>query len=153
LAATTTHGRTTQLAPTARNSTSSSAARSNRSVLTTSTRRSNCNSGTNAATAPLVEGDNDNNLEQPVCLSCGGTPCDWVKYSEDVMKEVNEKFPVGEDGVRINPDSLEAADNKKIRFALYRAFTYQCFGYLGKGNRIKLGSCVENKIKDLFPSE
>ena len=48
---------------------------------------------------------------------------------------------------------MEAVDNKKIRFALYRAFTYQRYGYLGRGNRIKLGSCVENKIKDLFPSE
>jgi hypothetical protein len=28
-----------------------------------------------------------------------------------VMEEVNEKFTVGEDGVRIDPDSLEAADN------------------------------------------
>jgi hypothetical protein len=36
---------------------------------------------------------------------------------------------------------------------LYRAFTYQQYGYLGKGNQVQLGSCVENKIKELFPSE
>jgi hypothetical protein len=41
--------------------------------------------------APLVEGDNDDdNLELLVCWSCGGTPCDWFKYSEDAMEKVNE---------------------------------------------------------------
>ncbi len=41
----------------------------------------------------------------------------------------------------------------KKRFALYRAFTYQQYRYLGKDNRIQLGSCVEYKIEELFPSE
>ena len=69
------------------------------------------------------------------------------------MEEIDVKFPVGEDGERIDGDTLDKVDNKKIRFALYRAFTYQRYGFLGKGNRIQLGSCVENKIKELFPSE
>lgn len=69
------------------------------------------------------------------------------------MVKIDETFPVGEDGFRIDPDTLDEADNKKIHFARFRAFTDQHYGYLGKGNRVKLGSCVENKIKKLFPSE
>ncbi len=61
------------------------------------------------------------------------------------MKEVDAKFPVGEDGEWIDGDTLENVDNKKIHVVLYHAFTYQWYGYLGKGNQIQLGSCVENK--------
>ena len=31
-------------------------------------------------------------------------------------------------------------------------FTYEKFGHLGKGMRIKIPACVEKQIRDLFPS-
>ena len=46
----------------------------------------------------------------------------------------------------------EIVPMKKIRYALYRSFTYARYGQLGKNNRIKLGRCVEDKIKELFPN-
>ncbi len=42
--------------------------------------------------------------------------------------------------------------NNHMRFTCYKCFTYEKFGHLGKGNRVKLPICVESKIKDLFPS-
>jgi hypothetical protein len=40
----------------------------------------------------------------------------------------------------------------KSRYALYHAFTYACYGHIEKNNHIKLGKCVEEKIKELFPN-
>jgi len=51
---------------------------------------------------------------------------------------------------RLFPD-LDALTTK-IRYALYRSFTYARYERLGKNNRIKLGRCVEDKIKELFPN-
>jgi hypothetical protein len=31
-------------------------------------------------------------------------------------------------------------------------FTYEKFGHVGKGNRIKLPLCVEGKIKEMIPN-
>jgi hypothetical protein len=90
--------------------------------------------------------------EEQVCWLCGGTPCDWLEYSVKLLEEINNKFPTDVDGNRIDASSHEIASMKQIRYALYRAFTYAQYGHLGKGNRIKLGKCVEEKIKELFPN-
>jgi len=34
---------------------------------------------------------------------------------------------------------------------MYCMFTYETFGCLGKGNRMKIPECVESKIKQNFP--
>lgn len=40
-----------------------------------------------------------NSPEEQVCWNCGGTPCDWVEYSTEVLAVVEEKFPLSDDGV------------------------------------------------------
>jgi len=40
-----------------------------------------------------------NSPEEQVCWNCGGTPCDWVEYSAEVLAVVEEKFPLSDDGV------------------------------------------------------
>ncbi len=41
--------------------------------------------------------------------------------------------------------------NKTVRFTFYKLITYEKFGHLGRGNRVKIPDCVENKVKALFP--
>ncbi len=92
-------------------------------------------------------------VEVPVCWSCGGTPCDWERFSPDLLDHINKLFLVVQDGSRFHSKMHVAVPNKTIRFALYRTFIYQRYGFLGKGNHVRLGNCVENKIKQLFPSD
>jgi len=87
-----------------------------------------------------------------VCWLCGGTPCDWLEYSGELLREIDEKFPKDSNGNRMDGSTHEAVPMKKIRYALYRSFTYARYERLGKNNRIKLGRCVEDKIKELFPN-
>ncbi len=54
-------------------------------------------------------------------------------------------------GYVVEMGSANHVSNNKIRFSMYRMFTYEKFGCLGKGNRIKIPDCVESKIKELFP--
>ena len=42
--------------------------------------------------------------------------------------------------------------NNNIRYKLYTKATYMIHGELGKGVRRKLPSCVEQAIKDTYPS-
>jgi hypothetical protein len=89
--------------------------------------------------------------EEQVCWLCGGTPCDWLEYLTDLLEEINNKFPTDVNGNRIDASSHEVVPMNQIRYTLYRAFTYAQYGHLGKNNCIKLGKCVEGKIKELFP--
>jgi hypothetical protein len=42
--------------------------------------------------------ETDDEVEVPVCWNCGGTPCDWERFSDEVLEEIDAKFPVGENG-------------------------------------------------------
>jgi hypothetical protein len=90
--------------------------------------------------------------EEQVCWLCGGTPCDWLEYLAKLLKEINNRFPTDVNGNRIDASLHEIVSMNQIRYTLYHAFTYARYGHLGKNNRIKLGQCVETKIKELFPN-
>jgi hypothetical protein len=54
-----------------------------------------------------------------VCWLCGGTPCDWLEYSAELLKEINNKFPTDIDGNRIDASSHEIVSMNQIRYALF----------------------------------
>ena len=85
----------------------------------------------------------DEDLE--ICEECGGTPCDWIKFGEEVLNEIELMYPANE-----RPSDLE---NKTICKSAYRMFTYLKHGFLGKGNRIPIGYCVIQKIREKWPEE
>ncbi len=89
--------------------------------------------------------------EVQVCWLCGGTPCDWLEYSNELLQEIEEKYLKNSNGNRIDGATHEVVGMKKIRYALYRSFAYARYGWLGKNNRIKLGRSLQEKIKELFP--
>jgi hypothetical protein len=74
--------------------------------------------------------------EEQVCWLCGGTPCDWVEYSTELLEEVEEKFTLAADRNRVDALTQKVISNNRIRFALYRTFTCARYGRLGRKNRI-----------------
>ena len=84
--------------------------------------------------------------ELPVCVVCGGTPCQWDEFGGKLMEQANQMFEqttsLGDDGttvtVLLDRSTGEIVDNRTARFKLYQMFTYLKYGHLGKGNRICL---------------
>jgi hypothetical protein len=93
--------------------------------------------------------------EEWCCYFCGKMPCEWIEYGipaiEDLKRHFNMDTAISE-GYVVEMQFGNQFQNNKIRFTCYRLFTYEKFGHLGKGNRVKLPVCVEAKIKTLFPS-
>jgi len=98
--------------------------------------------------------DERNAEEEVCCYTCGKTPCEWIEYAAGVIKVIEKRWDCSlakTNGYVLAQPSGNQVMNNKVRFAFYRAFTYEKFGCLGKGCRIKIPSCVEKRIKDLFP--
>jgi hypothetical protein len=93
--------------------------------------------------------------EERCCYLCGKTPCEWIEYGipaiEDLKRCFNMDTAISEGHV-VEMQSGNQFQNDKNRFTCYRLFTYEKFGHLGKGNRVKLPVCVEAKIKKIVPS-
>jgi hypothetical protein len=49
--------------------------------------------------------------EEQVCWLCGGSPCDWVEYSTELLEEVEEKFPLAADGNRVDALTQEVVSS------------------------------------------
>jgi hypothetical protein len=80
------------------------------------------------------------------CKYCEYAPCVVNEHYDDLMCmgcdiELEQIAEKGE------------ADNKAIRFALYREITHRMWGRLGKGVRKQLPKCVVGEIHDAFPTQ
>jgi hypothetical protein len=92
--------------------------------------------------------------EDVCCYTCGKTPCEWLEYGVDALDTIEHRFNCATaqtEGYVMEILSDNKVRNKTIRFSLYRMFTYEKYGCLGKGNRMKIPDCVEGKVKELFP--
>jgi hypothetical protein len=88
------------------------------------------------------------------CYVCGKIPCEWLEYGVIAMDSFEEKFDIStalENGYVVDKSSGAKVPNNKIRFSFYKMFTYEKFGHLGRGNRIKIPDCVEQQVKAMFP--
>jgi len=88
------------------------------------------------------------------CYICGKTPCKWLEYGVDVLSAVRNCFDVSTAetaGYVVEQGSGNEVSNNRVQFKMYRMFTYEKFGGLGKGNQMKLPNCVESAIKRTFP--
>ena len=75
-----------------------------------------------------------------LCHDCGSAPCEMMSMGTEVMAFVN---------------AMDEADNLNLsyrqkRFLCYTGYSAYKHGYLGKHNRIKLPSCVEEGIKNHY---
>lgn len=89
--------------------------------------------------------------EVQVCSQCGGTPCEWDEYKEELL-QCNTELLASDSSDNSLADNIDPERNSKMRKALYKSFTYIKFGHLGKGNRIPIPACVTSKIRQLYPS-
>jgi hypothetical protein len=78
---------------------------------------------------------------EAVCLRCGSTPCEWITYRKGIIEGGQEMY-----------SEEENVENYKKRKAMYRLFTYQKYGHLGKGNRIPIPIYVIEKIRQMCSS-
>jgi hypothetical protein len=96
----------------------------------------------------------DAEVDECCCYTCGKTPCEWIEFGLPMLGEVQSKFDISTgktEGYVVELSNGEHIPNKNIRYLSYRLFTYEKFGHLGHGNRVKLPNCVEGKIKEFFP--
>ena len=80
-----------------------------------------------------------------ICEECGGTMCDWIKFGEELLNEIEIMYPEND-----RPSDLA---NNTIHKSAYRMFTYLKHGFFGKGNQIPIGICVTQKIGEKWPQE
>jgi hypothetical protein len=78
------------------------------------------------------------------CGECQQTPCDWSTFGPTIIEMVTSK-------ISSIPSFNDAVINKQCRFAAYQMFTRTKLGYMGKGNRVQLPTCVSSGIKNHFP--
>ena len=93
--------------------------------------------------------------EEVCCYVCAKTPCEWIEHGIPCLRDLKGRYRIEDattNGYVIEINSGAQIPNNKMRFTFYKLFTYEKFGHLGKGMRIKIPVCVENKIRDLFPS-
>ena len=78
-----------------------------------------------------------------MCSECDGTPCDWIKIGQELLTEVELKYPEN-----ARPHDVE---NYIIRKSAYRIFMYLKHGFLVRGYYFHIGSCVIQKIREKWP--
>ena len=86
------------------------------------------------------------------CSYCGQEPCDWIKYGDMVLEQVDNVYKVDNDNNVIDKDNKIVPYNIVCK-NLYRFFTYVKHGHLGKGKIIQLPKCVLGGIQDVFLDE
>ena len=84
-------------------------------------------------------------FESIMCAECGGTPCDWILYGNEIISEVELMYE--EDPQKGQGD----VENRCIRKSAYQYYIYEKYGFLGKGNRIRIPSCVLDRIQEKWP--
>lgn len=79
-----------------------------------------------------------------MCATCGGTSCFWAQMGSEVVHKV-ESMRAGE------LDGTVKEIHAVLRKSVYRIYTYERHGFLGKGKRIKVSDCVAVGIRQKWP--
>jgi hypothetical protein len=88
------------------------------------------------------------------CYTCGKSPCEWIEFGLPAISELKNRFCIDtakSHGYVVDISNEEHMPNKNVRFSCNRLFTYEKYGHLGCGNRMKLPDCVKAVIKETFP--
>lgn len=80
--------------------------------------------------------------EDVACRQCGGTPCYWIQHAPSVVSKTAVSYPAL---------GLCSDENNEARKQAYKAFTYERYGILGKGKRIRLPHCVMEGVRRIWP--
>ena len=77
------------------------------------------------------------------CSHCEQMPCEWMVYGPTIVQSVRASHGS-------SPNIDRHLTNKTCRHAAYTTYTRTKFGYLGRGKRVPLPTCVVNGIRDNF---
>ena len=88
-----------------------------------------------------AENLDDEEDDDDMCAVCGGTPCDWIVYGEEAVQDIEKEYS----------SELDTIDNQTLRQSTYKLFIYSKYGFLSKGNRIKIATCVLDRIRQKWP--
>lgn len=73
---------------------------------------------------------------------CGGTRCLWLEIGEEVLQKTMQALEIQE--------SDEAVNHLRRKQA-YKIYTYERYGYLGKGTRKQIPHCAMAAIRSKWP--
>jgi hypothetical protein len=74
--------------------------------------------------------------EDVCCFTCGKTPCEWLEYGVVALNKIESQFDCSTakvHGYVVEMGSANHVSNNRIRFSMYRMFTYKKFGCLSCG--------------------
>jgi hypothetical protein len=86
-----------------------------------------------------VQESQEQQEEAGYCDICGHSTCQFLQWQDELERHVDIMYP--------------EVTNKAKRYHMYRHMSRQLNGPLGKGKRKPLPTCLEQGIKDLFPSK
>ena len=89
--------------------------------------------------------------DDPVCPVCGGTPCAWEEFGEEVVESLERMYEHREDGFVFNANG-ELMSMANLHFECYTMFTRAKYGVLGKKKCIPAPGCVEQHFRDRYPA-
>ena len=90
--------------------------------------------------------DSEENIDDVMCKICGGTPCNWVQFGEELMEQVNLMC-----NINLSENREHTVCNSTIQKSTYRMFMYMKYGHFCKGNRIPIASCVIDRVHSAWP--
>ena len=93
------------------------------------------------------------------CDCCNHKPCYYYIHKDNMMEcfelqyEIEEKLIKGVVQEIYKDVHGNVVSNKYLRKSLYKYYVYFRYGHLGKGNRVKVETCVTEHIRNLFPEK
>ena len=83
----------------------------------------------------------------PFCQLCQHNPCLWDQYGDEVLADARYWITmyVVEEGTQ--------PTNAAIQNRCYRTFTFLYHGYLGRGVRREIVTCVVNAIREEYSDD
>jgi hypothetical protein len=87
-----------------------------------------------------------------ICLSCGEDPCHWITLGDKLIEGVLAKYTFieGESNITEDTANITIVPKSTARKHCYQTYSYQIFGYLGKGKQITIPAVLGIKSKNDF---
>ena len=100
------------------------------------------------------ESHDDVTVEAQVCITCGGTPCQWQQHGLSVVNLMTHAFDhetLASEGKVRDPVSKEVIEGKIVRRVAYKCFQYEKYGSISVAKALPIPRCVIDQIRFLYP--
>ena len=83
----------------------------------------------------------DNDDSAYICVECTSTPCDWIKFKEQLTEYMEGKYHINAQGNKADSTG-NTISNNILRKDMYQMYTKLRYGYLGRDVKIPVPRCV-----------